>query len=300
MSRLLGDRITGFVRDVDKAISVEDPYALVLRLTLLLLLLLATGFPLVDVPVRVACGTMLLFPPLLRAAAIWWALVFFQFIKVLAQWHVLDNHEYLAAYWVVTCAISLHLADRFRDTYVRWTARVLIGLVFVCATVWKLLAAEYLDGRFLYYTALLDPRLETISSFLTTHGLEDLRLGREAVRAMGSLGLEDARVPLASSGRLWFVAIGLSWLTIVGEGTIAALHLWPPRRYQHTRHYALMGFVGATYFFLPVVGFAFVLAILGFAQCDRGDQELRADYLLLLLIVQLTAIPWQRLVGGYS
>jgi hypothetical protein len=58
----------------------------------------------------------------------------------------------------------------------------------------------------------------------------------------------------------------------------------------------LLLFIAMTYPIFPVVGFAFTLAVLGFAQCEPGQTRMQAIYLLAMGFVQLTMIPWRFLV----
>jgi hypothetical protein len=113
---------------------------------------------------------------------------------------------------------------------------------------------------------------------------------------MGLRGLEAVPLPLPRSERLHSLTIVMSWLTVIGEGSVAAFHAFGTRRLYRVRHLVLTTFILATYFLLPVLGFAFMLTILGLAQCDEDDEMRRFRYLILLGTIQLTMIPWRTLL----
>lgn len=278
----------------------EVPYEMTLRLTLLLLILYGSTSILLDVPVRLICGAMLVVPALLVIPYLWWVLTIFLAAGNLLLWFQIDNHKYLITYWVVVCALSLSLpSDSKRATYLRTNARWLVALVFFFATLWKVLAGEYFNGLFIQYTFLTDPRLESAASLIAGVDITEIRLGREAIAFTGAVPLPEARIPLATSSRLEVFALFLSWATVLVEGTIAVTHSAGNPRLYLVRHAVLILFVAGTYFLLPVIGFAVVLAILGFAETSEADNGLRAAYLALFGIVHLTLIPWQQFLAAF-
>ena len=94
------------------------------------------------------------------------------------------------------------------------------------------------------------------------------------------------------------VARMLSWSGLLVEGGVGVAHTIPGHRAYLLRHYALMAFIAITYFLLPVAGFAFVLTILGFAQCERSDDLMRLRYLALFGFIHLTLVPWRSILYG--
>lgn len=278
-------------------VEVESHYAVTLRLTLILVLLHGAASVLIEVPVRVLCGVLLVFPAALRAAHLWWILGIVVLLGNGVFWYSIDNHKYLIAYWTLACAMSLSVGNGVNRTeYLRRTARYLVGFVFAFATAWKMFGGEYFDGSFLYFTFLTDPRLWQATSLIAGLPVDDLRLVGEAVQFASFVPLVGTNLPLPRSDELYLFTLALSWLTLVGEGAVAATHLWSARGVYVVRHTVLMFFVGLTYFLLPVVGFAFILTILGFAECEDDDRTGKLTYLLLLVVINMTLIEWQPLL----
>lgn len=283
--------------DIRGALELEAPYELILRATLLVVLLYGATTPFVDVPMRLLCGLALLLPALLVHRAVWWALALALVLGNAVDWYYIDNHKYLIAYWVVGCAVSLHLADTEKPKYMRTTARLLIGIVFGFAAAWKILGGEYLNGDFLYFTFLMDQRLQFPASLISGHSIDALTMSRDAASYLGTMAVPGSEIPVLESRILRSVTIVLSWLTIAGEGAVATLHLWTPQHTYRLRQHLLMLFIVLTYFLLPVIGFAAILTLLGLAQCDDDDGEMRFEYLLLFGVIHLTLVPWQSVVG---
>ena len=62
------------------------------------------------------------------------------------------------------------------------------------------------------------------------------------------------------------------------------------------RDWALIGFIGATYAIVPVMGFGYTLVILGFVSCPRERIYARGAYLIVLGVLELSRLPWDRLI----
>lgn len=274
--------------------AAERTLTLVLRLTLFLLLLYASTSPFLDVPLRLICGAMLVFSPLLPSRSLWWALAVILTVGNAFFWYQIDNHKYLITYWTFACAIALSLSDSAAgERYLRATARIIVGLVFFFATFWKIVGGEYGDGSFFYFTFLTDPRVSYEAMAVGGLTSDSLLLIRQAIGFLGASGAVHAQVPIRGSSELHALALVVSWMTLVGEGAVAATHLAAWRRLYVIRHTLLMVFVAVTYFVLPVIGFACALAVLGFAECAENDDAGRLTYLILFGTIHLTLIPWK-------
>lgn len=290
---------SGSFNAIHEAIREGGVRDVTLRLTLILVLLYGSTSPLANVTIRLLCGLMLVFPQFLTGRFLW---IMIGIVMATANgllWHSIDNHKYLITYWVLACGLALIFPNRRRqEEYLRKTATWMIGLVFLFATLWKLCAGEYLDGKFFYFTFLSDSRLSYATSLISGLSTDDLQLGREALRFLGTVPLHESELEIAGSARLRTVTLLLSWATIAGEGAIAALYLWQSRRLYAVRQGLLMCFIGATYFLLPVIGFAAILTLLGFASSRKDDDAGRAIYVILFGVIHLTLIPWQRVLAS--
>jgi hypothetical protein len=258
-----------------------------------MLLLHGASTPYAEAGLRLVGILMFVVPSLLTRPALWWMLLVALVSGNAVTWHSIDNHKYLMVYWVLACTLSLHATSAGLDR----TARILVGLVFSFAVSWKLLEGQYIDGSFFYFTFFTDGRAQRLASAIGSMPLQDVTVVRDALAFAGARGLS---VPLhvPDSPTLATVSLVASWLTLIGESVVALIHLLPSDRLYGARHILLFGFIVATYFVLPVVGFAFMLCILGLAQCRDDDVTNKVRYVLILAAMQLAVVPWKQILIG--
>src|SRR5215510_6427632 len=150
---------------------------LALRLTLLDLLLRPIGDWFFR-PIILGLATLgVVLPGQLRRPELWIVLAILTTLRVILNWPMADNHAYLLSYWCL--AITLTLLSRDPQACLALNARLLVGLAFACATLWKVvLSPDYLDGRFFRVLLLTDRRFEGLAQIgggLTPELLESLR-----------------------------------------------------------------------------------------------------------------------------
>ena len=269
----------------------QPRYLLVLRFTALFLLLYGSSTVFLDIPLRVLCGLMLLSPALLTNQVMWVLICGIVWWVNATDWLWIDNHKILITYWCLVCALAVSAKDT--DGVLAWNGRVLIGLTFLFATTWKILAGEYWDGAFLHYTFLADDRVESVATAiggLSPNVLPQNRLLevllKQFPQAIGS-------VTLTTSPRLQAFTLAASYWTLLIEGSVAIVFLINPLQpLSRFRDWFLIVFIATTYFLLPVLGFAYILIIMGFAQCHPKHTAVRMAYVGLFAFLQLSRLPW--------
>jgi nitrate reductase NapE component len=273
------------------SIRSETHRDLTLRLTALVLILDGASSPLLQALLRIACSAIIVLPGVARRPQVWWFLVVAMVGCNAQEWYKIDNHKYLMTYWVLACGLWTSGAAGIHTT-----ARLLVAVVFSLATIWKLLAGQFFDGSFLYASFFTEPRLIPVAAWVGGMPPAELGTGADAVRFMLATGEPETSLPLPRVPRLGAVAMAMSWLGILIEGSVAALHIAASRRLDTARHGALITFVVLTYFIFPVTGFASILGVIGFAQCDPYQMRAQTSYLLVLGVIQLTVVPWRSLL----
>lgn len=264
----------------------------ILRLTALLLMFYGGSGWMLSLPLKIACGAALFSTVLLRNW--WWWLgitVLIAFVNG-GVWHSIDNHKYLISYWAicVTMAVAWPVQSR---AVISYNAQLLIGTCFFFAVVWKLLAGQFLDGSFLHNVFLTDSRVAVPASIAGDVPLSELSVNRSLESMMQWSPSADAIVQLRSSPLLEGLAITASWWTLLIESLVAVLWLLPVRRVGIARDVALIVFIATTYFLLPVVGFATILGVMGYAVASvREQKRLKMVYLGVIAFMQLSSIPW--------
>lgn len=257
------------------------------RLTAVALLLHGSSSWIVEIPITICCALFLLSSKLARSKTLWMVLSVLLVTGNGINLLEIDNHKFVFAYWTIGCCLSLYARDPAE--FIQYTARVLVGLVFLFATIWKIAGGEYHDGHFIHYTILTDSRVEWLCEYVGQ--LTDQQI--EENREMCSLVKDFPDVVPASlhtTESLRSFSRILSFLTLAGEGSLALCLLLPWRRAQEMGQLLLLGFIVVTYFFLPVIGFAFILAVLGTLQ-SRPGSIFFPMFLVSVMVVQFTYMP---------
>lgn len=298
-------------------------HLMALRMTALLFLLYGSSDLWLDIPLQMVCGALLLSPYLLRQPAAWATVCVLLWGFNLADWAWIDNHKYLMSYWALVCVLAL-ISPRPGEVLAH-NARWLIGLAFAFALLWKLLAGQYLDGSFLHYTFLGDERLSFASRWLGGLSVDQLAHNRAVEAELADHPALGAAVAFHTTALMRQTALISSYWTLFIEGTVAFAFLLPsrlatefheksttgPRRllgwFSATRDLWLLGFLLTTYLLLPVLGFAYLLAVMGFCQVVNArnadthvltlrERRLRLGYLFLFALLQLARLPWDDLL----
>jgi len=279
---------------------LDQPRAmLVLRLTLLLMIFHGASSWMLAIPVKVLCGLMLLSPTLMVAQLPWLIIAGAAIVVNAMHWYTIDNHKYLITYWCIVCALAVGTRDP--DKVLMTNARALIVLVFGFAVFWKVYAGQYLDGSFMHFTFLQDGRLETPARVIGGLAADTLPGNYRMGSLLRAVPWNESQVTLASSEALRLVTLVASYWTLLIEIAVPLAFLVPAASWLGKwRHALLMVFIGTTYFLLPVLGFAFMLTLLGIAQCGPSMRKTRICYLLLFVFVQMARTPWGTFVDLFT
>jgi hypothetical protein len=269
-----------------------------LRLTLVVLLLRPMGPWYVAAFVLLLAVVGLISVQVQRAPTTWLALAAFIATHLVVDWPLPDNHLYLLAYWCLGVGIALRLSEPSRA--LAQTGRQLLGLVFVCAVVWKAaLSPDYRDGRFFAVTLLTDERFADAVQLFGGLSKSQLTESRQYLQPLPE-GAELLDPPaLHATPRFWWMVRAATWGGLLLEAAIALLWLAPVRRpaLRVARHTALLVFCLATYAFAPVAGFGWLLLVMGLGTTALDQRGLRAAYISTYCVVLLYAeIPWAGLV----
>ena len=222
-------------------------------------------------------------------------------LRVIFNWPMADNHAYLLCYWCL--AIVLALLSHDPRACLAFNGRLLIGLAFALATLWKVvLSPDYLDGRFFRVTMLTDVRFEGFAQLaggLTRDQLESLR-GFVTQHVDGQF-LEALDTPLEPARFLWLARF-MTWWTVLLEGAVAVAFLWPLERgVSRWRDALLLLFCVTTYAIAPVEGFGWLLIAMGVAQCESKQRKMRWAYLTAFaLILIYREAPWAQLLAEWQ
>jgi hypothetical protein len=263
---------------------------LVTGTTLVVVLLATTGAWYVAAPVSVLAAGALVCPELRDRPLLWWALLGCLGAGVHQVWTQADNHQYLIIYWVFAVALAAGSVDPAGARAV--AARWLLAAVFALATLWKLSNPAFIDGSFFEFTLLTDSRFAPVATVFGGADAHDLELNRTVFEGMDGARPGAAVALLGHTARLAVVADVLTWWTLAIEGAVALAFLSPGARWlgRHRDH-LLITFTVTTYLAAPVLGFGWLLLVLGLAQLRSTASHLRVLYVAAFVVVRLGATP---------
>ena len=237
--------------------------------------------------------------PALRRSRVLWLYVAFAVIWArLPELLVMDNHHWLIAYWCIAVAACLFADPERPGPLVARNARLLVGLAMVIAVFQKVRFGEFANGDFFEFLLLAGERFEAFSELVLRVPGGDLATNQQAVTRLLTPGASPKLVTEVSLvGPAWVgpAAVALSLWTLLIESVIGIAFLWPGASpwLRVLRHGSLLAFALSTYAIATVAGFAWILMILGVAQCDEEEDRLaRFAYTGVFLLILLYGLPW--------
>ncbi len=266
---LATSRMRSLVRRPVDALLGTDLFELGAAMTLVMIVL-SLHEPAWQVQLAVATLAVpaLVLRPLMRHAWVWLGLAGVLALAYTQSWPQQNNHDFLKLYWCLGLGASLLAVDPAKA--VRFNARVLIGLCFLFAFLWKALSPDYLSGAFFNYFLLQDTRFGLLAEFVA--GLDPGALMRGRIDRVVYTAFGDPAgtltVPLAAEAR-WLAPL-MTWWTLLIEGAVAIAFLLPTRlRASRWRDAVLLLFVFSTYVVAPILYFAWIILAMGIIQCER-------------------------------
>lgn len=248
-----------------------DRFDLVLLLTLAFQIVYVEGFA--EFPIQAVAMVAVVLPSVRGHWAPWVAIIGLHLVGTVPfQWAILANHEWLALWWLVAVAGATLAGDP--QAALARAAKLMLGLVFLFATSWKIMAPDFVSGDYFEFLLQSDERVGLAGVVVGGLEPEAAERNRDALFSMAEpLGPDE--VVLEDGSRVALLADVLALSTVAVEGLLAAAFLAPAssrvgRRLGRHRDAVLLGFVAVTYPLAPVVSFAWVLLAMLLAQA-RSD-----------------------------
>lgn len=227
---------------------------------------------------------MLLVPQIRRSSVAWYAMFCATAAAVFLEWHRVDNHKYLTAYWVLAVFVALKSTDPARTLAL--SARWILALVMGFAVAWKVASTDYLSGEFFRHALVFDPRFSSIARLLDIDRSVIMQDRQALVTIANALRPDQASEALQSHVRLDQIARFITYFGLGVEAAIAVCFVAPARSLLgRWRDLPLLVFLATTYSLATVVGFAYLLAAMAFAQARRPWARL--GYVAIIPWIQL-------------
>lgn len=227
-------------------------------------------------------GAFVFGPQTLRHWLLWASLCAVMAAATMQTYFLQGNDYFLILYLSLTALVALQF-DRPLNV-IRLNARLLIGIVFALATLWKLTSESFLSGTFFVHTLLFDNRLAPIARTLGQLPAISYHANRDA---WDNLDLING-FHVLTTPEIQVLAIVLTGLALLVEGMIAVSFLLPFEACRRLRDPLLLAFFVGSYTLLPVPSFGMALATLGYAQAT--NPRIERLYALSYALMPLTAL----------
>jgi hypothetical protein len=240
-------------------------------------------------PTRGRASAGLLVPTLARRSSFWGVLTFAFTLRTLTDWWFQDNHLFVFTYWCLTLALALRLAQPLPA--LATSARLLVGLSFALATLWKaFLSPDYMDGTYFHHTVLTDPRFRDLGAILGRVPESLYTANLDQLARLRAWRPDVQEVSVQTTWAMGILSQVLTWWTVGIEALLGLCFLWPreggPRR---IRNWVLLLFGWTTYAVATVPTFGWTLMTLGAAQCEPGERVERLLYAVTCALILIYA-----------
>ncbi len=297
MATIRENRITGLEFLLLKTAEPKERFDLCAITTLLLLLLYSSNFWYIHIPITILCISAFIFSPFRYNAKFWFIVSVTILIGNYQNWFEVDNHKYLLGYWSLAlfCSLQTEAPEKKLAEIARW----LIGLSFLFAVFWKTMSGDYLNNSFFNYSLLLDERFNTIAKSLGGLTDEMNKINHAAQRAIVNYDSKLEAAQLIYPSGIVALSGFLTWWTFFIELIVAVSFLWPEGKFiSKWRDFSLILFIISTYSVAPVLGFGWVLVIMGFAQCSCGFKYTPLLYMISFIGLQIYLLPWNNILNS--
>ena len=291
----VGLTIRSNARNIYSEVATMSATDLVPRMTLILLILYSGYFWYLHVPMALLCIVGLVYRRLYTESRFWLIVCCVMAWGSLLNWFQIDNHKFLMLYWVIAIYCSLLSANQLRTLAIN--AKLMIGLVFAFAVAWKIITPDYLNGQFFEFELLVDTRFSILSTAIAGMTLQQLTENNYLIDQLTAYDGILTDIKLQSAAGIGPISMFVTWWTILIEAVVAVLFLLPDRPVLHRlRDASLLLFAVTTYSIANVIGFGWLLMIMGVAQCRPHDNVTRFLYVATFLLILIYTAPWADLI----
>lgn len=265
-------------------------------LTLGLLLLHAGTFWYLTVPLTVLCIAGFAMRSLLLSSGYWLAVSAVAAYANFHNWYTVDNHKFLLTYWCIGFYCSL--LAREPNSSLALQGRWLVALCFAFAMYWKLASPDFVNSTFFRYELTADERFSWIARVFAGISPQNSHVNGLRLADLRAWDSTATSVALLGGARLALASRVMTWWTLAIEALVALAFLCPSRfSFSRLRHPLLIAFVVTTYAVANVVGFGWILIVLGLAQCPPDARRTRGMYYACFIVLHVFLIPFRNLGG---
>jgi hypothetical protein len=222
----------------------------------------------------------------------WLGLFILQSVDLYQSWISAANHTWVMWYW----GLAMLAACLFKDTtdqtkIISNNARWLLIIIMLVAVVWKITTPSYLDGSFFERNLVSNPLMTTFTHVIS--GLEwDAIEGNYQTNYQMFDNPNITSRQYQSNNTAHYLSLGITWWVLIIELVIGALLLIQRFKTDTWAHILNIVFIACAYLGAPILGFAWILIVLGIAATGTSHSFLRPWYALLFLLILIYGLPW--------
>lgn len=268
---------------------------LILLMSCILLILYSNLTWYINLPELLLGISGLLFPMIRKHPRFWFIAGIIMFGGCLVNFYSADNHKWLLSYWCLTLYIVLE-GESFK-TNLAQISKLLIGLSFAFASIWKIRSPDFLSGDFFLYTIITDDRFKEFAAWFGGISIVELTSIKQSLSNLIHPLSGSIEFSFIIPQSLIYVSKFITWWTIIIELLIAVLFLIPKQYSVHRlRNPLLIIFILTTYSFAPVIGFGWLLLIMALSQTEKNNFGMKLSFVLLFIFLQLYQSPWKAVI----
>lgn len=267
-------------------------------LTLVLVVVFGVAHWVFEIAAQLGLLLFVLRPRLLRRPEFWLALAAAGTFGVILHWEVTDNHKYLLVYWLwVLFVAHLFISPEQQERTIRFNARFFLCLIFLAASTQKLSSPSYRSGEMFEHLLYVDSRFAAFGKLVGVDpSVPDAVKKRIALFRSPFAHVEGNELDIPGSDRAREAALVLTWWDVSLQLSIGALLLLRRPVTDKFAHILLLFFILTTYLPAPVLGFGWILAIMGFALAKEKFPRIAVVYVISFAVIFLYQVPWREWV----
>ena len=266
-------------------LSGQDNTNIVFRISLILLIFFGFSDGFFSDTFPILALVPLAFPRLIASQSLWFFLAIISITSLLHSWAWADNHKYLTVYWICTLGVVAHLKESEQFNVMKKSSHTLLFICMFFAVVQKTISPTYLSGDFFEYQLLIDRRFELLLK--TFAGLSDIDMVHNQSALRSVLGDQNLDIyQLRSNSKVEMLAQILTWVNYIEQ--LLFCFLIPLARFKlmnQFKHSLLLIFILGTYAIAPVIGFGWLICILGYCMCRVEQLFFKVSYLAVGFII---------------
>jgi hypothetical protein len=267
-------------------------------LTLVLAVVFGVAHWLFEIVAQIGFLLFALRPRLLRRPEFWLALAVAGTFGIILHWEVTDNHKYLLVYWLwVLFFAHLFISPEQQERTIRCNARFFLCLIFLVASAQKLSSPSYRSGEMFEHLLYVDSRFAAFGKLVGVDpSVPDAVKKRIAFFRSPFAQVEGNELEIPGSDRARAAALVLTGWDVSLQLSIGALLLLRRPMTDKFAHILLLFFIFTTYIPAPVLGFGWILAIMGLTLAKERFPKIAVVYMISFVAILLYQVPWREWV----